>query len=136
MYAVIRTGSKQYRVSPGDMITVERLEVPKGGKCSFEDVLLYHDGDKVMAAPKELAKVKVTGKIVDQGRSAKTLVFKFKPKKGYHRMKGHRQQLTRVEIEDIIVRKSAPRGKAAAGKASGAASKPASEKESTGGSDV
>jgi len=109
MYAVIRTGSKQYRVAPGDLITVEKLDVPEGKKHSFEDVVLYHDGEKVVVNPKELAKVRVSAKVVGQGRSKKLVVYKYKPKKGYHRKKGHRQQLTRLEIEDIIVRKSAPR---------------------------
>lgn len=114
MYAVIRTGSKQYRVSPGDVITIEKIDVAEGKKCHFEDVVLFHDGKKLVAGPKELAKVKVDARVVSQGRSDKLVVFKYKPKKGYRRKKGHRQNLTRVEIEDIIVRKSAPRKKAAA----------------------
>lgn len=109
MYAVIRTGSKQYRVAPGDLITVEKLDVEEGKKHSFEDVVLFHDGEKVIVNPKELAKVRVAAKVVGQGRSKKLVVFKYKPKKGYSRKKGHRQQLTRLQIEDIIVRKSAPR---------------------------
>jgi large subunit ribosomal protein L21 len=111
MYAVIRTGSKQYRVSPGDVITVEKLEVEPGKKTHFEDVVLYHDGKKLVANPKQLARVRVDARVVEQGRSEKLVVFKYKPKKGYRRKKGHRQDLTRVEIEDIIVRKSAPRKK-------------------------
>jgi large subunit ribosomal protein L21 len=95
MYAVIRTGSKQYRVSPGDVITVEKLDVD--------------EGKKVIVNPKELAKVRVAARVVSQGRSKKLVVFKYKPKKGYQRKKGHRQQLTRLEIEDIIVSKSAPK---------------------------
>lgn len=109
MYAVIRTGSKQYRVAPGDVITVEKLGVEEGKKHSFEDVLLYHDGEKAIVSPKELAKVRVSAKVVGQGRSKKLVVFKYMPKKGHHKKKGHRQELTRVQIEDIIVRKSAPR---------------------------
>ena len=109
MYAVIRTGSKQYRVAPGDVITVEKLDVEEGKKHSFEDVVLFNDGKQVIVNPKELAKVRVAAKVVSQGRSKKLIVYKYKPKKGYSRKKGHRQQLTRLEIEDIIVRKSAPR---------------------------
>jgi len=109
MYAVIRTGSKQYRVAPGDVITVEKLDVEEGKKHSFEDVVLYHDGKNVIVNPRELSKVRVAARVVSQGRTSKTVVFKYKPKKGYARKKGHRQQLTRLEIEDIIVRKSAPR---------------------------
>ena len=107
MYAVIRTGSKQYRVAPGDVITVEKLEAAEGKKVSFDDVVLYHDDKKVVSAPKELSKVKVSGKVVSQGRTVKTIVFKYKPKKGYRRKRGHRQMLTRVRIEDITVKKPA-----------------------------
>ncbi|MFH1149617.1 MAG: 50S ribosomal protein L21 [Actinomycetota bacterium] len=114
MYAVVRSGSKQYRVSPGDRITVEKLDVAEGKKYTFDDVVLYHDGDRLVANPKELARVKVSAKVLGQGRSRKLVVFKYKPKKGYSRKKGHRQQLTRLEIEDIIVRKTAPRKAAAA----------------------
>lgn len=115
MYAVIRTGSKQYKVSPGDRITVEKLDVVEGKKHSFEDVVLFHDGEKLVVNPKELAKVRVAARVVEQGRSDKTVVFKYKPKKGYHKKRGHRQALTRLEIEDIVMRKTAPRQKAAAG---------------------
>lgn len=111
MYAVIRTGSKQYRVAPGDAITIEKIDVAEGKKFQFEDVVLFNDGDKVVADSRELAKVKVDARVLSQGRSKKLVVFKYKPKKGYRRKKGHRQNLTRVEIEDIIVRKSAPRKK-------------------------
>jgi large subunit ribosomal protein L21 len=113
MYAVIRTGSKQYRVAPGDLITVEKIDAAEGKKYSFEDVVLFHDGEKLVVSPRELAKVRVSAKVVGQGRTDKIVVFKYKPKKGYARKRGHRQQLTRLEIEDIIVRKSAPRQKAA-----------------------
>jgi len=113
MYAVIRTGSKQYRVSAGDVITVEKIDVPEGKKCSFDEVVLFHDGEKVTVNPRELARIRVSGRVVGQGRSDKTVVFKYKPKKGYRKKTGHRQQLTRVEIEDIIVRKSASKQKAA-----------------------
>jgi len=109
MYAVIRTGSKQYKVSPGDRITIEKIDVPEGKKYTFDDVVLFHDGDKVVSKPKELAKVRVAARVVGQGRTKKTLVFKYKPKKGYHKKRGHRQQLTRLEIEEIVVRKTAPR---------------------------
>lgn len=119
MYAVIRTGSKQYRVSPGDVITVEKLDIEEGGECQFDDVVLLHDGKSVVSNPKDLARVEVSGRVVVQGRSGKTIVFKYKPKKGYKRKKGHRQQLTRVQIDDIIISKAAARAKAqGSGKAS------------------
>ena len=113
MYAVIRTGSKQYKVSPGDRITVEKLDVPEGKEYTFEDVVLFHDGKKLVASQKELAKVRVDARVVGQGKSEKTTVFKYKPKKGYHKKRGHRQQLTRLEIKEIAMRKTAPRQKAA-----------------------
>lgn len=119
MYAVIRTGSKQYRVSPGDTISVEKIDVPEGKKHSFEDVVLYHDGKKLIADAKSLKKVKVDARVISQGKGEKVLSLKYKPKKGYRRKKGHRQDLTRLEIEDIIVRKSAPRKKPASKKSSG-----------------
>lgn len=113
MYAVIRTGSKQYKVSPGDQITVEKLDVDEGKKHNFDDVVLFHDGEKLVVNPKELAKVRVAARVIGQGRSDKTVVLKYKPKKGYHKKRGHRQMLTRLEIEDIVMRKTAPRHKAA-----------------------
>jgi large subunit ribosomal protein L21 len=121
MYAVVRTGSKQYKVSPGDRITVEKLDVDEGKKYNFDDVVLFHDGNKLVTNSKELAKVRVSARVIGQGRSDKTVVFKYKPKKGYHKKRGHRQQLTRLEIEDIVMRKTAPRPKAAAAKAKSAA---------------
>jgi large subunit ribosomal protein L21 len=129
MYAVIRTGSKQYRVSPGDVITVEKLDVQEGKKYSFDDVVMFHDGEKVVANPKELSRVRVSGKVIGQGRSDKVIVFKYKPKKGYRKKRGHRQELTRVEIEDIIVRKTAPRQKASTpAKVESGAGEPGAEK--------
>lgn len=121
MYAVIRTGSKQYKVSPGDRITVEKLEVPEGKKLAIEDVVLYHDGKNLVVNPRELARVRVDARVVAQGRSDKTVVFKYRPKKGYQRKRGHRQHLTRLEIEDIVMRKSAPRQKAPQGEKKAAA---------------
>ena len=68
MYAVIRTGSKQYRVSPGDVITVEKLDVAEGKKYNFDDVVLVNDDGKVIVSPKELAKVRVSAKVVEGNR--------------------------------------------------------------------
>jgi large subunit ribosomal protein L21 len=117
MYAVIRTGSKQYKVSPGDRITVEKIDMPEGKKYSFEDVVLYHDGEKVVSDPKDLSKVRVAARVIEQGRAKKVVVFKYKPKKGYHKKKGHRQELTRLEIEEVVMRKTAPRKSASPEKA-------------------
>ena len=111
LYAVIRTGAKQYRVSPGTTITVEKIPVAEGKRYTFEDVLLYHDGKRLITDSKELAKVKVTAKVTGQGKGSKVLIFKYRPKKGYRRKKGHRQMLTQLTINDIIMRKQASAGK-------------------------
>lgn len=129
MYAIIRTGSKQYRVTPGDTITIEKIDVGEGKACHFDDVLLFHDGKKVVVEAKELAKVRVSGKVVEQGRGKKVLVFKYKPKKGYRKKGGHRQQLTRVRIEDIAVRKSSPRQRTTQQKDESSEAKPLAEKK-------
>lgn len=102
MYAVIRTGAKQYRVSPGDVITVEKLERQIGEELEFDDVLLFHDGNRVVTKSEDLDKVRVKGEVVEQGKGKKIIVFKYRPKKGYRRKKGHRQPLTKVKIKDII----------------------------------
>ncbi len=102
MYAVIRTGSKQYRVSPGDIITLEKLQREVGEELEFDDVVLFHDGKKIITEYQDLGRVKVKGEVVEQGRGAKIIVFKYRPKKGYRRKKGHRQQLTKIRIKDII----------------------------------
>jgi large subunit ribosomal protein L21 len=98
MYAVIRTGGKQYRVAPGDVIRVESVESPDG-KVGFGDVLA------VSAAEGEIARpgpdVHVTGQIVEQGRADKILVFHYKRKKQYKKLRGHRQGFTAVRITEI-----------------------------------
>ena len=103
MMAVVEIGGKQYKVSPGDNIKVEKIYAGIG-----EEIVL----DKVLMAQKEkgeteigkpfLDKVRVKAKVVDQGRDKKIIVFKFKRRKNYHRKYGHRQAFTRLEIEDII----------------------------------
>jgi len=101
MYAVIRTGGKQYRVAPGETIQVERLPGKVGGKVTFEDVLAVRTDDQKMLAGAQAAKARVTGKIVAQGRQPKRLVLKFKKTRQYKIMRGHRQGFTAVEVGDI-----------------------------------
>ncbi|MGB0035665.1 MAG: 50S ribosomal protein L21 [Candidatus Acidiferrales bacterium] len=101
MYAVIRSGGKQYRVEPGKTIRVERLEGKVGGKVTFEDVLTVRTDDKKIVGGSEAAKAKVTGKIVGHGRSPKVLVLKFKTGGQYKIQRGHRQGYTAVEVNDI-----------------------------------
>ncbi len=100
MYAVIRTGGKQYRVAPGDVIRVESLQATgSDGQVAFGDVLAVSGGEGQIAKPG--ADVHVTGQIVEQNRGAKILVFHYKRKKQYKKMSGHRQPYTAVRITEI-----------------------------------
>lgn len=101
MYAVIETGGKQYRVTPGESIDIETLNGEVGAEVEFGRVLAVVDGETVKAgADAESARVK--GTIVAHGRGDKTLVFKFKRKKQYKRTIGHRQNYTRVTVNEIV----------------------------------
>ena len=101
-YAVIKTGGKQYRVEEGTTLLVERLTDDEGAKISLEP-LLYADGDKSLFGADDLGKVKVEAKVIGHERGPKIRVFKFKPKRGYKRTTGHRQELTRIEVTGIKV---------------------------------
>jgi large subunit ribosomal protein L21 len=98
MYAVIRSGGKQYRVSPGQTIEVERLEGEVGGKVSFDDVVAVRTDDKKIMGAAD-AKAKVTGKIVKHTRGPKLKVLKYKTGGQYKIQTGHRQGLTAVEVD-------------------------------------
>lgn len=98
MYAIFVTGGKQYRVSEGDVIYVEKLAGEQGQEVVFDQVLLA--GDKVGAPLVEGAKI--TGTIEKQGRGKKIIVFKYKSKKNYHKKQGHRQSYTKVVINTIV----------------------------------
>jgi large subunit ribosomal protein L21 len=99
MYAIVKTGGKQYRVEKGQTLLVERLAVEEGATVALEPIL-YRSNDAVFDAA-GLKKVKVDAKIVEHLRGPKLRVFKFKPKRGYKRRTGHRQELTRIEITNI-----------------------------------
>ena len=101
MYAVLQTGGKQYKVSPGDKIEIEKLKATVGDQIEFDNILMIADGKKIIVEPNKLEKSKIVGEVIDQGRAKKIIVFKSKRKKGYKRKKGHRQYLTKVEIKDI-----------------------------------
>jgi len=102
MYAVIRSGGKQYRVTPGQTLRLEKLEGDAGSRIQLSDVLLVEDGGKVQTgAPLPNASVEAT--IIESDRSDKILVFKKKRKKQYRRKSGHRQDFTAVRIEKISV---------------------------------
>jgi large subunit ribosomal protein L21 len=102
MYAVVETGSKQYRVAPGETLEVELLGAAKGQEVTFDKVLLVADGDKVTVGQPTVAGVKVTADVVeDRKRGEKVIAFKMRRREGYHRTIGHRQTLTLVKIKKI-----------------------------------
>jgi len=101
MYAIIRTGGKQYQVAAGDTLKVERIQGEVGDTIEINDVLLVADGDKVTVGQPVIEGARVTAKITEQGRAKKILVFKKKKRKGYQVKNGHRQQYTALTIEEV-----------------------------------
>ena len=100
MYAIIATGGKQYRVSEGDVLYIEKIDAEVDSTVSFDVLLVENEGDVKVGTP-VLEGVKVEGKVVAQGRGEKIIVFKYKAKKNYRRKQGHRQPYTKVEITKI-----------------------------------
>lgn len=115
MYAIVKTGGKQYKVAPGDIIEVEKLEGEPGDKVEL-DVICVVDGGSVEADASKAAGTKVVAEIVEQFKGDKQLVFKFKKRKNYKRTKGHRQQLTRLSIVSVGAEKASAAPKKAAPK--------------------
>jgi large subunit ribosomal protein L21 len=101
MYAVIKTGGKQYKVSPGDTLKVESLAGEKGDTVELSDVLLVEDGGSVKVGTPVVTGAKVTAEVVRQGRGKKVLVFKHKRRKSYRKLNGHRQGFTELKIKEI-----------------------------------
>ncbi len=101
MLAVIRTGGKQYLVSPGDKIKIEKIEKKEGSEISFSEVLLLEKNKKVEIGTPLIKGARVLGKIVHQGKGKKLVIFKYKPKTHYKVKKGYRQPYTEVEITDF-----------------------------------
>ena len=101
MYAVIGTGGKQYKVSPGDVVRVESLEAKKGDTVEITDVFMIADGDKISVGKPKLATAKVTVEVVDEDRGEKLLIFKHRRRKGYRKTIGHRQNFTAIKIKEI-----------------------------------
>ena len=101
MYAVIRTGGKQYRVAPGDVVKVEKVSADENGAIEFGDVLAISGDAGSVAKPAEGAKVLAT--VIGEGRGEKILVFHYKRKKQYKKLQGHRQSFTEVRIKEIQV---------------------------------
>ena len=100
MYAIIATGGKQYRVSEGDVLSIEKIEAEDGATVSF-DVLLLSDGCEVRIGNPVLEGAKVEAKVLGQVRGEKIIVYKYKSKKNYHRKQGHRQPYTKIEITKV-----------------------------------
>ena len=101
MYAIIKTGGKQYKVAEGDVITIEKLEANEGDAVTFEEVLTVVKDDAVVVGKPVVEGAKVTGKVEAQGKGKKILVFKYHAKSNYRRRQGHRQPFTKVVIGKI-----------------------------------
>lgn len=99
MYAIIATGGKQYKVSEGDVIRVEKLGIDVNGEVTFDDVLAVKD--ESLKVGEDVKGATVTGKVISNGRSKKVIVYHYKPKSGYHKKNGHRQAYSAVKIEKI-----------------------------------
>ena len=136
MYAIVKTGGKQYKVAPGDKLNIEKLDVEPGAKVELEAICVV-DGDKVEADPAKAAATKVVAVVLEQFKGEKQLVFKFKKRKNYKKLRGHRQNLTRVQIESVgsqqaakpaAAKKAAAPNDEAAHKAQAAEKKPAAKK--------
>lgn len=99
MYAIIATGGKQYKVSEGDVIRVEKLNAEEGNQVTFDQVLAVSDNGLKVGA--DVANATVTGTVTGQGKGKKVIVYKYKRKSGYHKKNGHRQAYTEVKIDKI-----------------------------------
>ena len=101
MFAVLNTGGKQYKVSQGDLIKVEKLESDVGDKVTLSLILMVGEGENVEVGSPYVSNCEVTGEVVEQGKGAKIIVFKKKRRKGYRRKNGHRQWFTQLKITEI-----------------------------------
>ncbi len=101
MYAIVRTGGKQYQVACGDQLRVEKLEGQVGDSVSLADVLMVVDGENILVGQPVLENATVTATIAEQGRAKKIVVFKKKRRKGYRLKRGHRQPYTALKIVEI-----------------------------------
>ena len=99
MYAIIATGGKQYKVSEGDIVKIEKLDVEDGSTVTFDQVLAVSDNGLKVGA--DVASSTVTATVMGQGKGKKVIVYKYKRKTGYHKKNGHRQQYTKEKIEKI-----------------------------------
>lgn len=101
MYAIVCTGGKQYKVSEGDVIEIEKLDAEEGAEVTFDEIVAVSDGS--LKIGDDVKGAKVTASVLGQGRCRKVIVYRYKSKKGYHKKKGHRQAYTRVKINSIAL---------------------------------
>lgn len=101
MYAIIETGGKQYKVEEGSIIDVEKLDVNSGDKVTLDKVLLVSNDSGLNVGKPYVDAAKVSASVVENGKAKKVIVYKYKPKKGFHKKKGHRQPFTKLKIEAI-----------------------------------
>ncbi|MBA1335240.1 MAG: LSU ribosomal protein L21p [Firmicutes bacterium] len=101
MYAVIETGGKQYRVEEGDILSIEKLAAEEGGNVSFDKVLLVSSESGIKVGKPYVEGASVEAEVLFHGKGKKIIVFKYKPKKNYHKKQGHRQPFTKVKITKI-----------------------------------
>jgi large subunit ribosomal protein L21 len=100
-YAIIRTGGRQFRITEGDTVDVDLLDIEAGKTATFGDVLMFADEKNVTHGNPLIAGAKVTADVLEQRKDKKVIAFKYKRRKGYHRTVGHRRKLTRVKIKSI-----------------------------------
>jgi large subunit ribosomal protein L21 len=101
MYAVISTGGKQYKVSPGDVVRVESLDAKTGDTIELKDVHMIADGDKISVGKPTISSAKVTAEVVEEGRGEKLLIFKHRRRKAFRKTNGHRQNYTAIKVKEI-----------------------------------
>jgi large subunit ribosomal protein L21 len=102
MYAIFKSGGRQYKAEKGQTIELDRQGPKEGDKVEFTEVLLYHDGQKARAGAPTVQGARVLGEVVKNLRGKKVRVFKYRRREGYHRTRGHRSELTLVKITDIV----------------------------------
>ena len=103
MYAIIETGGRQYKVSEGEVVFVQKLDVEEGDSFIFDKVMAVSNENQLTFGQPYVEGVTVTGRVIGQGKDKKIIVFKYKPKKGYRKKTGHRQPHTKIQIEKISV---------------------------------
>ena len=128
MYAVVKTGGKQYRVSKDDTILVEKLEAQEGDTVTLSEVIMLGDGDKITVGKPQVVDAAVEAKVVSQTRGPKIIIFRRKRRKNHRRTQGHKQDLTLLKVTDILTSAKAPATKKAAPAAKKSDDKPAKTK--------